>query len=462
MDFPFDAAMRNPEQCLASIPIKAGVPDKYAFYAVGGRAKSPNPSLCLRHVPVLVICAASQETVSWSAYPHGFGLSAFIGNYRRDRDDNPGTDYEPRNELIGASWDMMSGHFDMFPRNYTFVANWLDAVAAARLPADPCAPLKTLTLRDGWLMNPSVPPTGAIPSDFPVPARYLDFKGARNKALWFPTEALARELFEVVRDEPRREIEMFTIRDPRGHPISLDHGSLASMPESNVLLQGDGRCALSTYHFTEPFDVCTVKDRDHGKNPQAVHTLENVLFPGKTSLPLSGIPLQFDPNGAPVELVGKEEFKDERGVTETRFMLKIKRHRLAPDCGFTMFFARIYHEGNSQFAASGRTVQVAWVPQDADKKGAQQTLTFPSVPDTRATVAEIELKAVSSAGLPVEYFVQKGPGIIKGGAFIPAEVPAAATKPIEVTIGAYQVGAYKESGGVKPTPAMYQSFRLIP
>ena len=99
-DFPFDAAIRRPEQCLGAIPIKAGLPDVYNFYAAGGKAKSPDPSLCLRGVPILFVHSASQETVVWSAYPHGM-TGAGMGSYRRDSDDNPGTGYKPRDELFG-------------------------------------------------------------------------------------------------------------------------------------------------------------------------------------------------------------------------------------------------------------------------------------------------------------------------------------------------------------------------
>ena len=120
----------------------------------------------MRHVPILFVTSASQETVGWSAYPHAMG-GAGLGSYRCDRDDNPGTDYEPRNELFGNCWEMTSGHFDMLPRNYQFVADWLDAMAAARLPEKPGEPLKNLVLRDGWLMNPQIPATGELPKDYP-------------------------------------------------------------------------------------------------------------------------------------------------------------------------------------------------------------------------------------------------------------------------------------------------------
>jgi hypothetical protein len=82
--------------------------------------------------------------------------------------------------------------------------------------------------------------------------------------------------------------------------------------------------------------------------------------------------------------------------------------------------------------------------------------------DKPAYTSNIQLNAKSSAGLPVDYFVVKGPGFIQNGMFVPSEIPVGLTKPIEVTIGAYQVGLFKEIGGVKPSETVYQTFRLIP
>ncbi len=462
-DFPFDAAMRRPGQCLGIMPIKAGLPDKYTFYAVGGKAKSPNPDLSLRNVPILCIGSASQETVGWSPYPHGLS-GAGLGSYRRDHDDNPGTNYEPRNELFGMSWDMMSGHFDMLPRNYQFVADWLNAVAAARLPEKAGEPMKNLTLRDGWLMNPQIPAAGDLPKDYPPPAPYLEFKGHRNQALWFPNEKLARTLFALGFSEPRKKIELFTFLDPAGKPISLAHGLLATMPDPQALLHDDGLFTLTTHHFTTPPDICMVKTKDHEKHPEEAHSYTNLLFPGKTTMPVSGIPLRFDAHGGAFELAHSEQFEDERGVTETRLTLRLKRHRMDPGPGFNMSFVRVFHEGDEEFAAAGRTCQISLSPPDAAilKHAPAQTVDFPAVPDTSATSAKIELKAKSSTGLPVDYFVLKGPGIIQDGAFIPTELPVGVTKPMEVTVGAYQVGLFQETGGVKPSETVCRTFHLIP
>ena len=460
-DFPFAAAMRDPAHCLAALPIKAGMPDLYAFFGPGGKAFKPDPSLCLRNVPILFINSASQETVGWSAYPHDIGSPAYA-MYRHDHDDNPGTTYEPRNDLIGIDWDMAPGHFDMLPRDFQFAADWLAAVAQARLPQKPGDPLKDLTLRDGWLINPVVPVAGDLPADFPLPAPYLQYKGPRSKAAWYPNEALARAEFNLIRDEPRKKIEMFTFLDPAGKPIGLEESSMAELPNAQLLLRDQGLLTLTSYHFTAPFPVWSESKRDHEAHPEKPYVLENKLFPGQTTLPVSGIPLQYDPCACPLELVKAEPFKDARGVAETRFTLRWTRNRMTPDASLGFFAIRAYDEGDAQFAAAGRTCAVKSSMQEFEKKAAPQTVDFPKVPDAPANSRSIELKATSSSGLPVDYFVMKGPGIIQNGAFIPMEIPASLRKPIEVTIGAYQVGLFKDAGGIRPSSTVYQTFQLLP
>ena len=459
-DFPFDAAVRNPEQCLGAIPIKAGLPDVYNEFAAGSKAKSPDPTLCMRNVPILFVNSGSQETVGWSAYPHAYG-AAGLGSYRRDHDDNPGTTYEPRNDMFGICWDMMCGHFDMLPRDYQFVADWLDAIANARLPQTPGDPMKTITLRDGWLIDPHIPAIGDLPADFPMPAPYLEFKGHRNQAVWYPNQKLAQTQFELGRDEPRKKIEMFTLLDAAGKPISLAHGSMASLPNGQALLHDDGLLTLTTDHLTTPPDICA-NENDHKKHPDQPFVFANVLFPGKTTMPVSELPLHFQPNNGAFQWIRTEQFKDERGITESRLTLRLIRHRIDPDAGFNMSFVRVYHDSDDQFAAAGRTCQISCSPSDADKKATDQKIDFPSIAAALATTDKIVLNAKSSAGLPVEYFVCKGPGIIKDGAFIPTEVPVGVTKPIEVTIGAYQVGLFKTPGGIKPSQTVYQTFQLTP
>ena len=459
--FPFEAAIRNPEHCLASIPIKAGLPDVYTFFGTGGKASHPDPAMALRNVPILFVTSGNQETVSWAAFPLAYGT--YLSGYRKgDHDDNPGTSYEPHAELFGSCWEMTSGHFDMYPRNYQFVADWLAAIASARLPEKPGDPLKNLTLRDGWLMSPKIPATGELPKDYPMPAPYLEYKGKRSEALWFPNEALAQNQFKVGWEEPRKKIELFTLLDEQSKPIDLAHGRMAEMPNAVSLLHDDGLLTLTTYHFTEPPQICTVKDKEHIKHPEQPHVYENVVFPGLSSLPASQIPLEFHAHGGVFDLVSSEQFKDARGITETRLNLRLKRHRLAPGDGFNMSFVRIFHESDQDFSGAGRTCQIKLTPGEAVKNGTEQTVEFQSIQDAPASSNAIRLESESSADLKVDYFVLKGPGIIRDNTFVPTEVPVGLTKPIEVTIGAYQVGLFKETGGVKPSQTVYQTFHLLP
>ncbi len=454
--FPFDLAMRDPARCLALLPIKAGLPDPYVFYGANGKAKVPDPGRNLGGVPILFLQSASQETVGWSAYPRGGGG---VRAYRQDRPDHDGSVYEPRNELLGASWDMMSGHFDLLPRNYSFVADWLDAIASARLPETPGQPLRPLSLKDGWLIDPAVPVAGPVPENFPAPARYADFTGDRSKALWYPTRELAERQFALYRDEPRREVELFTFLDAEGKPIPLAHGHMAEVPKNSLPLDESGAFTLTTHHLTSPSQICTNKERGHEKKPDPTCTYENVGFPGRDSLPVSNLPLHLDLNGTPLELVRQET--DGSGVPQTRFTLRIVRNRLAPEVGYLQFYPRIYHEGDGRFAATGRTAKLEWSLPDLAKDGAPQTIDFPPVADAPATTATIPLNATSSAGLPVSYFVVHGPGVIRDGAFVPAQVPAGSKSPIPVKVGAYQNGRYGDQA-VKPTSTVYQTFHLLP
>ncbi len=456
--FPFDVAMRDPARCLALLPIKAGLPDPYKFYGTEGGAKVPDPSRNLGGVPILFLQSASQETVGWSAYPRG---GSPYRAYRQDHANHDGSVYEPRNELFGANWDMMSGHFDLLPRNYAFVAKWLDAIATARLPEKPGQPLRPLLLKDGWLIDPAVPAAVTLPDNFPAPAPYAEFSGDRAKALWYPTRELAEEQFAIYRDEPRREIELFTFLDAEGNPLPLAHGHMAEVPKNSLPLDETGAFVLTTHALTSPPQICTNKERGHEKKPEPACTFDNVGFPGRDSLPVSKLPLLLDLNATPLELVRQETLTDERGAPQTRFTLRVTRNRLAPEVGYLQFYPRVYHEGDDRFAATGRTAKFEWTMPDLAKDGAAQTIDFPAVADAPATTAAIPLNAVSSEDLPVSYFVVHGPGVIRDGAFVPVDVPVGFHTPLPVKFGAYQSGRYGDHP-VKPSTTVYQTFHLLP
>lgn len=72
--------------------------------------------------------------------------------------------------------------------------------------------------------------------------------------------------------------------------------------------------------------------------------------------------------------------------------------------------------------------------------GAPQTLTF-SLPDSiKSGTRSLPLKAISSAGLPVQFYVREGPAVVTDGELRFTRVPPRAKFPIKVTVVAWQWG----------------------
>ncbi len=461
--FPLELALRDAGHCLMAIPIKAGMPNIYTFYAEGGKSLKPAPELTMESVPILFVSSLNQSTVTsqWKtqAVPYGSGSSGHPQTYRDDTDANAGDTYQKGNELFGINWEMMSCHFDMMPRNYEFIARYIAAVSQARLPMPPPAPgtrpvLKNLTLDSGWLVDRfysnSTQPTPGKPYFEPAP--YKDYKGPKNQALWYPNEELARTTQQTMIGESSRKFEMFTIMDRDGQPLPLAESPQVNIPNAAEWVENDARFTLKIHQFTEPFLVCTNTTRGHEKDPAAEHPLENKIFPGKTTLPVSDLPVRVDLNGCPLEQLPGPDFT-----------FKLKPHRLAPEPGgYNQFYLHFYKEGNSEFAVAGRNVRMEWYLNGQKVPGIKdQKITFDPLADAPKTTRRIKLAATSSSGLPVGYFVREGPAIIEGDELVITQVPVADPRPIQVTVGAYQTGLWQPDG-FKAASTVYQSFALIP
>ena len=458
--FPFGVAMRDPEQCLMAIPIKAGMPNIYDFYKVGGKSKTPAPDRTMAGVPILFCTSLNQATVpgQWKSkpLPYESGSSGHPLTYRDDKDDNPGNTYQKGNELFGINWEMLSCHFDMSNREYEFIAQYLAAVCKARLPSVPPSPgvkttLKPLTLDSGWLIDCFYSNFGQAARKYYEPAAYADYKGPRNHAYWYPTEALARTIQQRMITECAKKFEMFTIKDRAGQPVSLAESPQVRIPNPLDYLEKDGRFTLRIHEYTVPPLICTNNTPNHENDP-ASHKLENVIFPDKTTLPVSKLPVRVDINGSAVERVDGPDFT-----------FRLKPNRLSPDaggaCGACL---RFYKEGNDEFAMSGRNVWISWWPNGQKIPGIKdQTITFPELADVPKSTPRIKLGATSSSGLPVGYFVRDGPAVIEADNLVVTQVPVKDPKPIRITVGAYQTGFWQKDG-FKAAPTVFRIFTLLP
>ena len=99
-----------------------------------------------------------------------------------------------------------------------------------------------------------------------------------------------------------------------------------------------------------------------------------------------------------------------------------------------------YSEGNRKYRY---TEHVGMMPRGFDglRKGIDQKITFPSLPDVPADSDPVTLKASSDSGLPVEYYVAYGPAEVVEGKLAICEIPARVKYPVPVKVVAWQFGS---------------------
>jgi hypothetical protein len=96
------------------------------------------------------------------------------------------------------------------------------------------------------------------------------------------------------------------------------------------------------------------------------------------------------------------------------------------------------HPGNDQYR---HAVQPGRIDISAKlTAGKPQAITFPKIPNVKAGAKTVELRAMSDAGLPVDYYVVAGPAEVEGQTLRLMPAPVKSRYPVKVTVVAYQWG----------------------
>ena len=74
-------------------------------------------------------------------------------------------------------------------------------------------------------------------------------------------------------------------------------------------------------------------------------------------------------------------------------------------------------------------------------EGADQTISFPKLKEISPTANPIQLNATTDSGLPVRYYVEYGPAVVREGKLHLKEIPVRARFPIAVEVTAWQPGS---------------------
>jgi hypothetical protein len=291
-------------------------------------------------------------------------------------------------------------HFSFNEPMARYVALFIRKAAEARLPveppSDPSQPvtLRTIAPESGWLTDLTL----LTPSEHP-PAPYEKYSGDPSLAFWHFDQEMA-EATESYRAEAKgkRDQRITFVQD--GKPLPAEW--------------------IETLKFEPIGDGMTVK------------VSADFLTETPSGVAGAGKPLGHAPGPIHFSLIGGWRGGGEQVGPDT--------FRIHPDhLGLSdnlMILA--YQEGDKDYGWAEQPAQIKFPVKNI--VGKPQTITFPAIADQPAGANTVSLAATSDSGLPVEYYVLRGPAVIDGHNLNFLPLPPRTRYPVKVTVVAYQWG----------------------
>lgn len=376
--FAWTFANALPQRTIAVIPIKTvPLPDSMKF----------------KGIP---ICYVVGQTTEWPQY-----RSPDVATQPGDRDF-----YWPvvrktalalragsADNLVGVVTDPGGGHFDWTANMAKFVALYIRKACQYRLPNAGQTQLRPIHKESGWLTG-----NEGMDKDDHSPAPYLYFKGRVADSYWFfdKETAMAAVKFEGDRINRKKQMPTF-IQD--GKPLNVTRIGYAPLKFEP---HADG----VTFDVEGGF-LSTVPDELIGAGERLEHA------PG---------PVKFSVVNGPAVQTGATTFRlqfDRWGMGGQIFILESQA-------------------GNQEYRYA---VQPGMINIPAKlTNGATQSMIFSHIADIKAGTKSIQLNAMATSGLPVDYYIKSGPAYIEHNTLYFSQIPLKSKYPVKVTIVAYQWG----------------------
>jgi hypothetical protein len=307
-----------------------------------------------------------------------------------------------------------AGHFAWSERNAQYLARFISKAAQARIPIDPRngvgkpQTLMTIDHKRGWLSDLK----GIKVSEDSRCARYAEYTGDRGQAAWHLDQEMAEANIAYHKDGFGKQDQFIKWEDPHW----VDAGARFFFTKLTWVAPGD---TLKVH----PVFADVYPSQYNGHGPRWLEAGRQV---GR-----SDTPILVRPVGGPVVATGPDR-------------LTIRFDALSSASERTRVTFMAYCKGDDKYR---HTEHVGMMPRGFDglRKGLEQKITFPSLPNLQADSDPVTLKASSDSGLPVEYYVAYGPAEVVEGKLTIRDVPARAEYPIPVKVVAWQFGS-----GVQP------------
>jgi predicted esterase len=316
-----------------------------------------------------------------------------------------------------------AGHFNWNDKVAAHVSMFIQKAAQARIPkakapAGQYPKLKVIKKEDGWLTDNTL----TTPSNVKT-AAYKDYTGDPSMAFWHIDEELARAN-EAFGQTHGKKLQLVTAVDKDGKSVASGW-----MQGIDFVPQEDGITMSVKADFVK-------------QTPDVFQTAGNPATLGHAKGPI-----QF-------RLIGSWGGGGEQ-VNANTFRIRFDRFTLASGRPGVMFM--MWHPGDTHYAYTEQPCSLKF-PR-VNKQGKDQVITFDTIPNQKAGVRSIDLKAASDADMPVRFAVIDGPVMLDGNKLVFTKVPPRATYPIHVTIAAYQWGRHVVPK-VKSATTVYQHFKI--
>lgn len=397
--FPWNFAAWNPERTLAIISYK-------------GDAPRTN------------LTGYGRENLEWGRNRNIDGIPGLMveGEYEWwEARVNPGLAFRMMypESCISFLCDAGHGHFDVSDEVINYICLFLSKAAHNRLPEvqplEAYPQLNKLNPKKGWLVERWNPDKKKRTKA----ASLSTYKGDPHDAFWY----FDKEMAEATEAYYTRS------RGKKGQHIGfLQNGKLLSFNEQSHARIGrkfepeaDGLTFHLSAAFTDTLRSHLSEDHAAGKP-----TINRIC--------------------GPVEKVNDSTF------TVRFYRMGLNNPKRSGD-----IWLLAHHPGNNKYKSAVQQFNLR-IPLSLEE-GAEQSISFDPMPDQVDGVTEVSLKASSSLGLPVYFYIKEGPAKIEGGKLVFTPLPPRSTFPVRVTVVAWQYGRITEPM-VQTAEAVEQSFLI--
>ncbi|HTG66808.1 MAG TPA: hypothetical protein VL859_10590, partial [Flavobacterium sp.] len=296
--------------------------------------------------------------------------------------------------------DAGHGHFDISDEIIDYLNLFIKKAVAYRLPSktalDQPVILNPVNPKEGWLKErwkKDAKPTA-------IAAAYNQYKGDKKEAFWYFDKAMAKATEQFYsRERGKKENYLGFIQNGKLLPFNPKlHARIVGSftPESDGL----------SFHLKSVFtDTLRTKTTNN-------HTKENPI--------ISRI-------CGPVEK-----------VNDTTFTVRFYRMGLNNEKRTGDIWLMASHPGDKNYKSTVQQFNMR-IPL-RNTEGIQQKITFEPLQNQKTGTKKITLKAQSSSGLPVYFYVQEGPAEIKNGNLVITKIPKRTKLPLKITVVAWQYG----------------------